>query len=116
MSNLTSSDIKGNAFTREEAVKLIIALVENKVIGLPFTNCFDAEHVAMHIQRFVNHAPSSVIEEPELILRKADAYAVANLLKGLTRKDAFFYLSLLEALTNGLTEDERRQMAYWESR
>ena len=116
MSTKNSLSAEKCAFTREEAVKLIISLVENKVIGLPFTQCFNAERVANNAERYVRQSAHIGTKVTEALLREADTYAIGNELENLARKDGIFLLALLQTLTEGLTENERSQIAHWRSR
>ena len=112
--NINSNNVTSAVFTREEAVKIIIAGIENQAIRFPFTNAIELDDVNKTVScilqsrdgRFNNR----VTEER---LRDADTYAIGHALQDLARKDALYLLAMLNTLTTPLSDNELKQLMYW---
>lgn len=101
---MTTAETK--AFTKEQAVRIIIAAIENKAIDFPFSKGLNTKRVEELIER-----QKFSTNKHELTLRSFETCAIAYELAGLARRDALYLLTLLEALTTPLTEKETNNIS-----
>nr|DAR05280.1 MAG TPA: hypothetical protein [Caudoviricetes sp.] len=102
-------DKPSNAFTTDEAAKIIIAGIENGAIHFPFLQAFDQEKLQEFAKGDFRKRNLSGVSR-EKAINEATDNRFASQLGFLARMDALYLLSLRQMLITGLTEEEAKRI------
>lgn len=97
---------KSISFSKEEAVRLVIAGVESGALGFPFSKAFTTDGFHKRVKDGLDNARMRGRDIDDNVLREHESYEIATAYATLARRDALFFLALVNALVTGITETE----------
>ncbi len=101
---MSENQVNPIAFTKSEAIQVIIAGIQSGAIKFPFSNALNDQKIDQLIKTRMNNCVDNFPRE--VLLKRIEGLTIANECATLARRDALYLLTLLTTLTQGITEKE----------
>ncbi len=109
---MTSNDNGKNAFTSDEATKIICTALTNGSLVLPLNKKLQDLGLVQFVKLCAGKNVINDEDDVEEVLRQALIHWEGEKLAACARADALYLLALRKALTEGITEKEAQRILF----